>query len=81
VLFRSMVPTQAVIPQARSKQIILLRKDSVKFLTVETGIRDSVFVQILNGLKQGDTIITTGLMAIRPKSKLKITSVKRYSSK
>jgi len=76
-----MVPTQAVIPQARSKQVILLRKDSVKFLTVETGIRDSVFVQILKGLKQGDTIITTGLMAIRPKSKLKITKVTRYGSK
>ncbi len=76
-----MVPTQAVIPQARSKQIILLRKDSVQFLTVETGIRDSVFVQILKGLKQGDTIITTGLMAIRPKSKLKITKLNRYGSK
>jgi membrane fusion protein (multidrug efflux system) len=75
-----MVPTQAVIPQARSKQILLLRKDSVKFLTVETGIRDSVFVQILKGLKQGDTIVTTGLMAIRPKSKLKITKWNRYSS-
>jgi membrane fusion protein (multidrug efflux system) len=76
-----MVPTQAVIPLARNKQIILLRKDSVKFLTVETGIRDSVFVQILKGLKPGDTIITTGLMAIRPKSKLKITKVSRYGSK
>ncbi len=76
-----MVPSQAVIPLARSKQIILLRKDSVRFLPVETGIRDSVFVQIINGLKVGDTIITTGLMAIRPKSKLKITKVNRYNSK
>jgi membrane fusion protein (multidrug efflux system) len=76
-----MVPTQAVIPLARSKQVILLRKDSVTFLNVETGIRDSVFVQILKGLKSGDTIITTGLMAIRPKSKLKITKVSRYGSK
>lgn len=76
-----MVPTQAVIPQARSKQIILLRKDSVKFLTVETGIRDSVFVEIVKGLKAGDTVITTGLMAIRPKSKLKVTKLNRYGSK
>jgi len=70
-----------VIPLARSKQIMLLRKDSVKFLTVETGIRDSVFVQILKGLKPGDTIVTTGLMAIRAKSKLKITKLSRYDSK
>ncbi len=75
-----MVPSQAVIPQARSKQIILLRKDSVRFITVETGIRDSVFVQIVNGLKVGDTVVTTGLMAIRPKSKIKISKISRYNT-
>jgi len=75
-----MIPSQAVIPQARSKQIILLRKDSVRFLNVETGIRDSVFVQIVSGLKSGDTVITTGLMAIRPNSKIKISKISRYES-
>ena len=76
-----MVPTQAVIPQARRKQIILFRKDSAQFLTVETGIRDSTYVQIVKGLKPGDTVVTSGLMAIRPKAKIKITNVKRYGTK
>ncbi|MBI3482772.1 MAG: efflux RND transporter periplasmic adaptor subunit [Bacteroidetes bacterium] len=76
-----MVPTQAVIPLARSKQVILLRKDSAQFLTVETGIRDSTYVQILKGLKRGDTIVTTGLMAIRPKAKIKITKLNSYGIK
>jgi membrane fusion protein, multidrug efflux system len=70
-----MVPTQALIPTIRNKQIIRLRKDSAQFVVVETGIRDSAFVQIVNGLTSGDTVITTGLMAIRPNSKLKITKV------
>ncbi|HTJ51067.1 MAG TPA: efflux RND transporter periplasmic adaptor subunit [Cyclobacteriaceae bacterium] len=74
-----MIPTQAVIPQARGKQVILLRKDSASFVNVETGIRDSAFVQILNGLKVGDTVITTGLMAIRPNAKVKITKVNRLA--
>ncbi|MBS1950657.1 MAG: efflux RND transporter periplasmic adaptor subunit [Bacteroidetes bacterium] len=73
-----MIPTQAVIPQARSKQILLLRKDSVQFLQVETGIRDSVYVQIMKGLKAGDTVVTTGLMSIRKQSKVKITKLNRY---
>ena len=76
-----MVPTQAVIPLARNKQIILLRKDSAQFLTVETGIRDSTYVQIVKGLKPGDTVVTSGLMAIRPKAKIKITKVNRYGLK
>lgn len=73
-----LVPTQAIIPQARNKQIILFRKDSAMFAVVETGIRDSSYVQILSGLKAGDTIVTTGLMSIRPKSKVTITKLNRY---
>lgn len=73
-----LVPTQAVIPQARGKQMILFRNDSVKFVEVETGKRDSVFVQILTGVREGDTVLTTGLMAIRPNSKVNLTKVKRY---
>ena len=67
------VPTQAIIPNVRNKQVIVLRRDSVQFIVVETGIRDSAFVQILNGLQAGDTVITTGLMAIRPNTKVKVS--------
>jgi membrane fusion protein (multidrug efflux system) len=75
-----MIPTQAVIPQARNKQVIVLRRDSAAFVVVETGIRDSALVQITNGLQPGDTVITTGLMAIRPNSKIKVGNVKDYQS-
>jgi membrane fusion protein, multidrug efflux system len=70
-----LIPTQAVIPAARNKQVILFRKDSALYTVVETGIRDSVFVQIVSGLKVGDTVVTSGLMAIRPNAKIKVTSV------
>lgn len=73
-----LVPSQAVIPQARTKQVIVFKNDSVRFVDVETGVRDSVFVQILSGVKPGDTVITTGLMAIRPETKIKIGKVARY---
>jgi membrane fusion protein, multidrug efflux system len=71
-----LVPTQAVIPNIRNKQVILLRKDSALFTVVETGIRDSAYVQILHGVNAGDTVITSGLMAIRPNTKVKVTKVK-----
>jgi membrane fusion protein (multidrug efflux system) len=73
-----MVPSQAVIPQARGKQVILLRKDSAQFVNVETGIRDSMYVQVTSGLHEGDTVITSGLMSIRPNAKIKVTKVNRY---
>lgn len=75
-----MIPTQAVIPQARNKQVIVLRGDTAVFKTVETGIRDSAYVQVLNGLQDGDTVITTGLMAIRPSFKIKVTKLNRLTA-
>jgi membrane fusion protein (multidrug efflux system) len=69
------VPTQAIIPQARNKRVILYRDGTAKFEIVSTGIRDSSFVQITEGLKAGDTIITTGLLAIRPDSKITLSKV------
>ncbi len=74
-----MVPSQAVIPQARGKQMIIYRSDSVNFVDVETGLRDSAFVQILSGVNEGDTVLTSGLMAIRPGSKVRLSNVKRFS--
>lgn len=68
-----LVPTQSVIPNVLNKQVILLRKDSAVFTVVETGIRDSVFVEVTNGIKAGDTVITSALMIIRPNAKVKVT--------
>jgi membrane fusion protein (multidrug efflux system) len=73
-----LIPTQAVIPNARNKQVILFRKDSAVFTIVETGIRDSVFVQITSGLRAGDTVLTSGLMVIRPNAKVKLSQVSTY---
>lgn len=70
-----MIPTQAVIPTARNKQVILFRKGSAVFTVVETGIRDSVFVQVTSGLKIGDTVLTTGLMVLRPNANVKVKRV------
>lgn len=70
-----LVPSQAIIPAARNKQVILFRKDSALYTVVETGIRDSAYVQVVKGVEVGDTVVTTGLMAIRPNAKIKVARV------
>jgi membrane fusion protein (multidrug efflux system) len=69
------VPSQAIIPQARNKRVIVYKGGKVDFTVVTTGIRDSSYVQVLDGVKEGDTILTTALLAIRPDSKIKLTKV------
>lgn len=70
-----MIPTQAVIPQARYKKVIVYRNGTAVFETVTTGVRDSSNVQITSGLNVGDTIVTTGLLSIKPEAKIAITKL------
>jgi membrane fusion protein, multidrug efflux system len=69
------VPTQAIIPQARNKKVVIYRNGAAEFETVITGLRDSTFIQIMEGVKPGDTIVTTALLAIQPDSRIKLTKV------
>ena len=69
------VPTQAIIPQARNKNAVVYNNGIAKFIPVITGIRDSSYIQIIDGLKAGDTVIITALLAIRPDSKIKLNKV------
>lgn len=72
-----MIPTQAIIPQARDKKVIMYKNGIANFNTVVTGERDSAKVEILSGLAIGDTVITTGLLSIKPGSKINLSSLKK----
>lgn len=70
-----MIPSQAVIPKARNKQVIVYRSGMAAMETVTTGIRDSAMVEITSGLKTGDTVLITGLLTTKPGSKVVIGKV------
>jgi membrane fusion protein (multidrug efflux system) len=70
-----MIPSQAVIPQVRGKQVAVYSGGVVLFKDVETGMRDSSRIEITKGLEQGDTIITTGLMSLKPNAKVQLAKI------
>jgi len=72
-----MIPSQAIIPQARGKKVAIYRNGIANFEDVITGARDSANVQVTNGLKVGDTIITTGLMSLKPGGKVELNKIKQ----
>lgn len=73
-----MIPTQAIIPQARGKKVYVYNNGQARFVDVETGVRDSSSVQITQGLGKGDTVIITGLLSLKPDAKV---SIKRIANK
>ncbi|MFL5742306.1 MAG: efflux RND transporter periplasmic adaptor subunit [Flavisolibacter sp.] len=64
------VPSQAIIPQARGKKVYVYEAGKAKFVDVTTGLRDSANVQITSGLKAGDTVLVTGLLTLKPDAKV-----------
>ena len=70
-----MVPTQAVIPQERNKKVILAKAGKAQFVTIKTGVRQASIIEVTEGLSPGDTVVTTGLLFIKPGAALKFSKV------
>ncbi|HVG12924.1 MAG TPA: efflux RND transporter periplasmic adaptor subunit [Flavisolibacter sp.] len=70
-----MIPTQAIIPQARGKKVYVYRGGKATFVDVETGVRDESNIEITSGLTKGDTIILTGLLGLKPDAKVVISKI------
>lgn len=70
-----LVPSQAIIPQARGKQVVIARNGMASFVDVTTGIRDSSMVEITSGLTRGDTVVITGLLSVKPNTKIVVNKI------
>ena len=68
-----MVPTQAIIPTLKGQTILIRKNGVVASRQINIGIRTASDVQILNGLMPGDTVITTGIMQLRPGMPVTVT--------
>ncbi len=59
-----LVPTQALIPDAKGYSLFRIRDGKAERRTVKTGNRTKGLVQILDGLSIGDTVLTTNLLRL-----------------
>jgi membrane fusion protein, multidrug efflux system len=71
-----MIPSQAVIPTTRDKQVAVLENGKAKMQTIILGDRTADQVLVLQGLQSGDTILTTGLMQVKPNMNVTVTKVR-----
>jgi membrane fusion protein (multidrug efflux system) len=70
------VPANALIPDAISNQVVIIKKNKAVFANVETGIRNADVVELLSGVKSGDSIVVSGVLFVRPNTIVKIRNVK-----
>lgn len=67
-----LVPTNAIIPDAFTNQVVMVKKNKAVFKTVETGQRNAAMVEITSGIELGDSIIISGMLYVRPGAPVKI---------
>ena len=70
-----MIPNSAIVPLGRKKQTFLYRAGKAVATDITTGIRDSSNIQVLTGINAGDTILTTGLLFLRPGIDVKLSKI------
>jgi membrane fusion protein (multidrug efflux system) len=70
-----MIPTIVVQPLGRKKLVYVYHGGKSMPADITTGVRDSSNVQVLTGLNIGDTVITTGLLFLRPGADVKLKKV------
>ncbi len=60
------IPTEAVIPQMEGERVFVYRSGRAETVNVTTGLRTESHIEITGGLQFGDTLLTSGVMQLRP---------------
>ena len=67
-----MIPNSVIVPQGRKKLVYLYKGGKSMQADITTGVRDSANIQVLSGLNVGDTVITSGLLFLKPGGDVKL---------
>lgn len=61
-----LIPTEAIVPEMDGKTVWKLMNGVPVSVPVETGERMEKLIEVTSGLMPGDTVLTSGLLQIRP---------------
>ena len=61
-----MVPTEALVPELGGQSVYLFKNGQAQPQRVETGLRTNRAIQTISGLQARDTVITSGILQLRP---------------
>lgn len=68
-----LIPSEAIIPIQDGKKVFIAQQGKAKEVKIETGTRTEELILVTKGLKAGDTIITSGIMSLKPETAIEVT--------
>jgi membrane fusion protein, multidrug efflux system len=68
-----LIPSEAIVPVQGGKKVFVSKNGKATEVKVTTTTRTDTDVVVLEGLKAGDTVITTGVLSLKPDAQVKVT--------
>lgn len=72
-----MIPTIAYIPDISGAKVFVSKGGQAVSVPVKAGIRTSTSLQILEGIQIGDTVLTTGILQLKPKTPVNVKIINK----
>jgi membrane fusion protein (multidrug efflux system) len=72
-----LIPPIALVPGLKQQTVFLHRNGTVEERKVQVGLRTAGAVQVLDGLKAGDELITSGILQLRAGMKVQVKGLQR----
>ena len=69
------IPTEALIPEMEGEKVFIYKSGKAQAVKVNIGLRTESHIQITDGLKFGDTLITSGILQLRQNLPILLDSV------
>jgi membrane fusion protein (multidrug efflux system) len=66
------IPSEAVVPVQDGKVVFIANNGKAKEIKIETIARTDKDVIVIQGIKSGDTILTSGVMALKDEADIKV---------
>ncbi|MDA9555223.1 efflux RND transporter periplasmic adaptor subunit [Pelobium sp.] len=67
-----LIPSEAIIPVLKGKQVYVCKNGVAQAVDIQSTIRTDTKILVSSGLSVGDTVLTTGLMAVKPDAPIKV---------
>jgi membrane fusion protein (multidrug efflux system) len=71
------IPARAIIPEMGTSKVFVYRNGKAEPVVITPGLRTSSMVQVLTGLMPNDTVITSGLLQLRPGMVVQLKNVQQ----
>lgn len=67
-----MIPTEAIVPVLKGKKVFVIKNGKAQEAMVVTGLRTDKKIQIIDGLQPGDSLITSGIIALKSNTAVRV---------